>query len=88
MFCPFCNKQNQEYGSFCEFCGKALPQKSSAAEAIQPVARVNLISQKASIPKARLSYDAKRGIVTDLLIVIIGIIVIVIYYPSVFPWKW
>jgi uncharacterized membrane protein YvbJ len=88
MFCPFCSKQNKENVSFCEFCGKALPQKRSSSEVIQPVAKADPIPQKASAPKARLSYNAKRGIVTGLLIAVIVVIILVIYYPNVFTWKW
>lgn len=88
MFCPFCNKQNKENVSFCAFCGKALPQKSSAPPVIQPVAKANSIPQNASAPKARLSYNAKRGIVTGILIAIIVVVILVIYYPNVFTWKW
>jgi len=88
MFCPFCSKQNKENVSFCAFCGKALPQKSSTSEDIQPVAKADQIPQKASAQKARLSYNAKRGIVTGILIAVIVIVIVVIYYPSVLPWKW
>jgi uncharacterized membrane protein YvbJ len=87
MFCPFCNKQNKENVSFCAFCGKALPQKNSTSPVIQPVAKTNSIQQKSSSPKGRLSYNAKRGIVTGILITIIVIIVLVIYYPNVFTLK-
>ena len=88
MFCPFCSKQNKENVSFCSFCGKALPQKSSKSEVIQPVTKANLIPEKVSAPKARLSYNAKRGIVTGLLIAVIVVVILVIYYPNVFTWKW
>jgi uncharacterized membrane protein YvbJ len=87
MFCPFCSKQNKENVSFCEFCGKALPQKSSASPVIQPIAKADYIPQKASTPKAGLSYNAKRGIVTGILIAVIVIVIVVIYYPNVFSWK-
>jgi uncharacterized membrane protein YvbJ len=87
MFCPFCSKQNKENVSFCAFCGKALPQKSSPSQVIQPVAQANPIPQKASMPKARLSYNAKRGIVTGILIAVIVVVILVIYYPNVFSWK-
>jgi len=40
--------------SFCAFCGKALPQKSSKSEVIHPIAKADPIPQKASAQKARL----------------------------------
>jgi uncharacterized membrane protein YvbJ len=88
MFCPFCRKQNKENVTFCAYCGKALPQKSSAPQVVQPVAIANPIPQNASAPKARLSYNAKRGIVTGLLVAIVVIVILVIYYPNVLPWNW
>jgi uncharacterized membrane protein YvbJ len=88
MFCPFCKKQNKDNVSFCAFCGKALPQKSSAPPATQPITKENPSPQKSSTPKRGLSYNAKRGIVTGLLIAIIVIVIIVVYYPTVLPWKW
>jgi uncharacterized membrane protein YvbJ len=84
MFCPFCKKQNKNDEAFCAFCGKALPQKSSAPQVIQPVAKTNPIPQKLSAPKARLSYNAKRGIVTGLLIAVVVLVILVIYYPNIF----
>jgi uncharacterized membrane protein YvbJ len=84
MFCPFCKKQNKENVPFCAFCGKALPQKSSAPQVVQQVARANPIPQKPSAPKARLSYNAKRGIVTGLLIAVVVLVILVIYYPNIF----
>jgi uncharacterized membrane protein YvbJ len=88
MFCPFCKKQNKDNVSFCAFCGKALPQKSLTSEVIQPITKADPIPQKASTPKTGLSYNAKRGIVTGILIAVIVIIIVVIYYPSVLPWNW
>lgn len=88
MFCPFCGKQNKDNVPFCAFCGKALPLKSSAPPATQPVVNVNPISQESSAPKRGLSYNAKRGIVTALLIAVVVIVILVIYYPSIFPWNW
>ena len=38
--------------------------------------------------KAGLSYNAKRGIVTGVLIVGLVLVVLLIYYPSIFPWNW
>jgi uncharacterized membrane protein YvbJ len=84
MFCPFCNKQNKENVSFCAFCGKALPQKSSASPAIQPVAKSNQIPKKTLASKSRLSYNAKRGIVTGILIAVVVLVILVIYYPNIF----
>ena len=79
MFCPFCGRQNREGTVFCEYCGKAM-QKSS------PIPQLNQQSKKA--PKARLSYNAKRAIVTGTLIVGLTIVILLIYYPSIFPWNW
>ena len=85
MFCPSCGKQNKDTAVFCEFCGKALAQKTVPQPSIQPSAQPNIISKKASAPKAGLSYNAKRGIVTGLLIFVVVLIVLLIYYP---PWNW
>lgn len=88
MFCPFCGKQNKDNAPFCAFCGRALPQKSSAPLVNQPVAKAEPIPQKMSGPKRGLSYNAKRGIVTGVLITVVVIVILVIYYPQVFPWNW
>ena len=88
MFCPFCGKQNKDNAPFCAFCGKALPQKNSPPPTTQPVAKANPNAQNSSSPKRGLSYNAKRGIVTGLLIAVIVIVIAVIYYPQVFPWNW
>ncbi|HEX7482381.1 MAG TPA: zinc ribbon domain-containing protein [Candidatus Bathyarchaeia archaeon] len=84
MFCPFCRKQNKENATFCAYCGKALPQKISAPQDVQPVAKANPSPIEESAPKPRLSYNAKRGIVTGLLIAVIIIVILVIYYPNIF----
>jgi uncharacterized membrane protein YvbJ len=81
MFCPFCGRQNKDNALFCEFCGRALTQKNSPL----PTTQVN--PQKAA-SKPRLSYNAKRGIVTGVLIVVLVIVILLIYYPSLFPWNW
>jgi uncharacterized membrane protein YvbJ len=78
MFCPFCSKQNKENATFCAYCGKALPQKSSAPQVVQPVAMENPIPQKGSATKTGLSYNAKRGIVTGILIAIVVIVIILL----------
>jgi uncharacterized membrane protein YvbJ len=88
MFCPYCGKQNKDTAVFCEFCGKALTQKTIPQPSVQPVAQSNIISKKASAPKAGLSYNAKRGIITGLLIVGLVLVVLLYYYPNIFPWNW
>ena len=35
-----------------------------------------------------LSYNAKRAIITGVLIVGVVLVVLLIYYPSVFHWNW
>ncbi len=35
-----------------------------------------------------LSYNAKKGIVTGVLIVALVVVILVIYYPSLFPRNW
>jgi len=77
MFCPFCGKQNKDNAIFCAFCGKALPLKSSESIVTQPVAKTNHSPQKSSAPKRGLAYNAKRGIVTVLLIAVIVIVVLI-----------
>jgi uncharacterized membrane protein YvbJ len=88
MFCPYCGKQNKDTAVFCEFCGKALTQKTISQSSVQPIAPSNLNSKKASTPKAGLSYNAKRGIITGVLIVGLVLVVLLIYYPNIFPWNW
>jgi uncharacterized membrane protein YvbJ len=85
MFCPYCGKQNKDTAVFCEFCGKALAQKTIPQPSAQPAAQSNLNSKKASTHKAGLSYNAKRGIVTGLLIFVLVLIVLLINNP---PWNW
>ena len=88
MFCPSCGKQNHENVLFCAFCGKAMPQKSSLGSGIQPSIATNSIPQKASARKIRLSYNAKKAIITGILIIGLIIVVLLIYYPGLFPWNW
>ena len=51
-----------------------------------PAIQVNQSPKK--VQKAGLSYNAKRGIVTGVLIVGLVLVVLLIYYPSIFPWNW
>jgi uncharacterized membrane protein YvbJ len=88
MFCPFCGRQIKDNSLFCEYCGRSLPQKSSPQPNTQPIAQANPRPLKANAPKVRLSYNAKRGIITGILIAGIVIVVLLIYYPSIFPWNW
>jgi uncharacterized membrane protein YvbJ len=88
MFCSFCGRQNKEGTVFCEYCGKAMPQKNSPLPVTQSIPQANSPSQKANKPKVGLSYNAKRAIVTSTLIVGLVIVVLLIYYPSIFPWNW
>ena len=88
MFCPSCGRQNKDTAVFCEFCGKGLPQKNNPLPLVQPVAQANQNTKKAIAPKPRLSYNAKRGIITGLLIVGLILVVLLIFYPSIFPWNW
>jgi uncharacterized membrane protein YvbJ len=78
MFCPFCGRQNKEGSLFCEYCGKAM-QKNA------PVSKLNQQTKKA--PSAGLSYNAKKGIITGVLLVGLVLVVLLIYYPSIFPWN-
>ncbi|MGE5533228.1 MAG: zinc-ribbon domain-containing protein [Bacillota bacterium] len=86
MFCPFCGRQNKDNAVFCEYCGKAIPKKNSILES-QSFAQANQPT-KVKKQKAGLSYNAKRGIVTGILLVVLILVVLVIYYPNVFPWNW
>jgi uncharacterized membrane protein YvbJ len=88
MFCPFCGRQTKDNALFCEFCRKALPQKTSPLPVIQPIPQANPRPQKAHAPKARISNTAKKAIITGILIVGLVIVVLLIYYPGVFSWKW
>jgi uncharacterized membrane protein YvbJ len=96
MFCPFCGRQNKDNAIFCTFCSKALPQKTPtpqkstpqpATSTFQPSLKANPIPVEYSEPKPRLSYNAKRFIVTALLITGIVVVIILIYYPNVFSLK-
>jgi uncharacterized membrane protein YvbJ len=88
MFCPFCGRQNKEDTVFCEYCGKALPQKNSPLPETRSIPQVNPSFQKADKPRFRLSYNAKRSIITGILIAVLVIVVLWIYNPSIFPWSW
>ena len=88
MFCPSCGRQNKDIALFCFFCGKALPQKTTRLPDIEPTAQQNFDSETIDAPKSRLSYNAKRGIVTGLLIVGLVLVILLIYYPNIFPWNW
>jgi hypothetical protein len=44
-------------------------------------------SPNASAPKVRLSFTAVKAIVTFVLIVALVLVVVQMYYPSVFPWN-
>ncbi len=79
MFCPFCGRQNEDSTLFCVYCGKAMSQNT-------PLLEANQRPKKA--PKARLSNDAKKAIITGTLIVGFVLIVLLLYYPSIFPWNW
>ena len=87
-FCPNCGKQNQDDVLFCKYCGKALPQKSSPLPVIQPVIQTNPSSQRVSATKGRISNNAKKAVITGILIVSLIIVVLLIYYPGIFPWNW
>jgi uncharacterized membrane protein YvbJ len=84
MFCPYCSKQNKDNTLFCGYCGKALPQKNSPL----PEAQTNPSHQKTHKPKFRLSYNAKKGIVSGVLIAGLIVVVLLLYYPNVLPWNW
>ncbi len=88
MFCPSCGKQNQEDVTFCTYCGKALPQKSSPPPANQSAVGVIPGPKKASAKKVRMSDTAMKAIITGILIVGLVLVVLWIYYPGVFPWNW
>jgi uncharacterized membrane protein YvbJ len=87
MFCPFCGRQIKDNSLFCEFCGKAMPQKSSPLSITQTIPKINANPQMSSSRK-RMSNNVKRAIVTGILIVGLIIVVLLIYYPSIFPWNW
>jgi uncharacterized membrane protein YvbJ len=79
MFCPFCGRQNKENAVFCEYCGKAMQKNIQLPKANQRPKKTSRIG---------LSYNAKRAIITGVLIVGVVLVVLLIYYPSVFPWNW
>jgi len=81
MFCPFCGKQNEDNTLFCNYCGKAITQ-----ETIQSAPQTSQIVKKA--PKTRISYNVKKAAVTGVLIATLVIVVLLVYYPTIFPWNW
>ncbi len=85
MFCQFCGRQNNDAEVFCKFCGKALPSKNLSSSVTQPFVEAYPNLQESS-QKPRLSFNAKKGIVTGLLIVIVVLVALVIYYPGIFHW--
>jgi uncharacterized membrane protein YvbJ len=86
MFCPFCGRQIEDNSLFCKYCGKAMPQKSPPIPA-QPLPQKNLNAQVPSA-RRRLSNNTKKAIITGVLIVGLVIVVLLIYYPNIFPWHW
>jgi uncharacterized membrane protein YvbJ len=87
MFCPSCGKQNKENVLFCEYCGKAMPQKASPPKpTIQPVTYAISNPQNPPAPKSRISFNAIKALVTVALIAVIAIVIIQIYYPRILPW--
>jgi hypothetical protein len=48
----------------------------------------NQNSLKAHSTKPRISFNAIKAIVTGLVIVGLVLVVLLIYYPGVFPWNW
>jgi uncharacterized membrane protein YvbJ len=79
MFCPSCGKQNKENTLFCQYCGKSMQKNAPVIQATQSPKKTQ---------KAGLSYNAKRAIITGTLIVGLVLVVLLIYYPSIFPWNW
>jgi uncharacterized membrane protein YvbJ len=88
MFCNFCGRQNKDDVLFCEFCGKSMPQKNSQMPETQREPTENQRSVKAPSSKPRISFTAIKAIITGLVIVGLVLVVLLIYYPSVFPWNW
>jgi uncharacterized membrane protein YvbJ len=86
MFCPSCGRQNKDDVLFCEYCGKAMPQKYPAKPSVQPAIQAVPSSLRAPASKGRLSFTALKAVVTVVLIVIVAIIVLQIYYPGALPW--
>ena len=87
MFCPFCGKQNQDNVSFCEFCGKALPKGSSPKPETRAFSQAPSSSRRVPASNAGLSFNAKKGIVTGVLVVVLVFVVLQLFYPGVFPWN-
>ena len=44
--------------------------------------------KKASSPKIRISFTAVKAIITGLLLAGLIIVILLIYYPNIFPWNW
>ena len=88
MFCNSCGKQNKDNALFCDFCGKALPQKSSPMPGIQLVSQANQPPKKEQSPKIRISFTAIKAVITGIVIIGLVIVVLQIYYPSLLPWNW
>jgi len=88
MFCPFCGRQNQNDVLFCTKCGKAMPKKNSLLPSIEPIVQPHSNPKTVSAPKVRVSHTAIKALITGVLIVGLIIVVLLIYYPGVFPWNW
>ena len=89
MFCPYCHRQNKEGAIFCKYCGKALPKQSSIESVNQTVLQRSADNQtaKTSKPKFKLSFNAIKGIITVVAIIILVLIVLQIYDPHLLPWN-
>jgi uncharacterized membrane protein YvbJ len=87
MFCPFCGRQNKDNAVFCDYCGKAQKTISPPPEvkpsASAPITQITTPNEY-DAPKPRLSYNAKRGIITGLLIFVVVVVVAAIFYPNIF----
>jgi uncharacterized membrane protein YvbJ len=88
MFCPSCGKQNKDDVVFCAFCGKAIPQKKSSPPEIQPQVASTSTLGSVQVPRQRLSFRAKKAIITGIMVAALIIVILLIYYPKVFPWNW
>ncbi len=93
MFCNYCGKQNKDDAVFCKFCGKALPQKSPTVSTVQPAPVQTASSagsptpQKMKPARKGLSFNAVKGIITAVIIIVLVLVVLQLYYPNLLPWN-
>jgi len=87
MFCPYCRKKNEDNRAFCAFCGKAMPQGGASQPQTSSVMQEPPNAQRESNQKSKISFNAVKAIFTVVLIVVLAVIILQFYYPTILPWN-